>query len=104
MSEWRYYVAGIFLLILVAGSIILMTWIIPPHTSPVSSPQNDKLAEILARGRIIIATDSSYPPNSEVVANASRIAGTRCAPAEYTASQLRGYNVAVAEGIARQLG
>ncbi|MFA4824836.1 MAG: transporter substrate-binding domain-containing protein [Methanoregula sp.] len=103
MSNRWYYIAGIILLLGI-GSIVLMTLIIPPQPDPSPASQTDKLAEILARGRIVIATDSAYPPNSDLVPGASRTAGTKCAPTEYTANQVTGYNVAVAEEIARQLG
>jgi polar amino acid transport system substrate-binding protein len=74
--------------------------------SPAASrlPPADKLAEIMARGRLIVATDTAYPPQSELIPDAVPAADTRCASIEYTASQLRGFDIDVAVEIARRLG
>jgi len=73
------------------------------NVQPTSAPQ-DKLAEILDRGRLIIATDPDYPPQSELRPEAERAADTHCVPTEYTASELTGFDVDVAVEIARRLG
>jgi polar amino acid transport system substrate-binding protein len=65
---------------------------------------DDQLAEIMTRGRLVIATDAAYPPNSALIPNASRTAGTICARNEYTAGEFTGYNIAVAVEIAKGLG
>jgi polar amino acid transport system substrate-binding protein len=67
-------------------------------------PPQDKLAEILDRGRLIIATDPDYPPQSQLRPEAIRAANTRCLATEYTASELTGFDVDVAVEIARRLG
>jgi polar amino acid transport system substrate-binding protein len=64
----------------------------------------DMLGEIRARGRLVVATETAYPPQSELIPDAVRVAGSRCAPTEYTANQLRGFDVEVAVEIARRLG
>lgn len=64
----------------------------------------DKQSEILARGRMIIATDAAYPPNSELVPGAVRKAGTQCDRSEFTVNEFTGYNIAVATEIAQRLG
>ena len=113
MSYRRFALAGIIialiLCILAAGSFLLP---VQDPVSPVansvglSSPgtPDDKMAEILARGRMIIATDANYPPNSELIPGANRTAGTKCSRNEYTADEFTGYNIAVAVEIARRLG
>jgi len=72
--------------------------------APTPTPPNDKLAEILARGTLVIATDPAYPPQSELVANATRLAETRCEPTQYTAAELTGFDVETAVELARRLG
>jgi polar amino acid transport system substrate-binding protein len=67
-------------------------------------PPQDKLAEILDRGRLIIATDPDYPPQSQLRPEAVRATNTRCVATEYTASELTGFDVDVAVEIARRLG
>lgn len=70
----------------------------------VPTPQNDKLAEILARGTLIIATDADYAPQSRLLPDTFPMAGTKCSPVQYTANQLVGFDVNVALELARRLG
>jgi polar amino acid transport system substrate-binding protein len=103
MASRRIVFAGIILIILlsclIAGSFFLQR-----QASPAPVPPDDKLSEILARGTLVIATDSDYPPNSELKQGAIRTADTKCSRNEYTADEFTGYNVAVATEIARRLG
>lgn len=103
MPDRWYYIAGIILLLCI-GSIVLMTWIIPPQPDPSPTPQTDKLAEILARGKIVIASQTNYPPWSDRKPGAIRTANTKCAPSELTADELTGFDVDVAGEVARRLG
>jgi polar amino acid transport system substrate-binding protein len=75
-----------------------------PATPQVSPAPSDKLGEIQGRGRLIIATDPSYPPQSELIQGAERPQETRCASTEYTASEIRGFDIDVAVEFARRLG
>jgi polar amino acid transport system substrate-binding protein len=72
--------------------------------APSPTPVADKLTEITGRGRLIVATETAYPPQSELIPGAARAGGTRCASAEYTANQLAGFDIDVAMEIARRLG
>lgn len=65
---------------------------------------SDLLQKILARGTLVIATDPGYPPQSELVEAAEREPASKCAPTEYTANQLTGFDVATAVEIANRLG
>jgi len=67
-------------------------------------PASDLLGKIQARGTLIIATDPAYPPQSELIAGASRPADSKCSPTEYTAVELTGFDVETAVAIARHLG
>lgn len=103
MSSRRIYTAGIIVLFLLC-SIVVFSFVMPLLAAPVPSTPADKLAEIMARGKMVIATDSDYPPNSELKPGTIRTAGTKCTRNEYTADEFTGYNIAVAVEIARRLG
>jgi polar amino acid transport system substrate-binding protein len=64
----------------------------------------DKLTEIMARGTLIVATDSNYPPQSELKEDVARATNTKCDSNQHTANQLEGFDVDVAVEIAGRLG
>jgi polar amino acid transport system substrate-binding protein len=64
----------------------------------------DKLAEILARGTLVISTDPAYPPQSQLVETAQRNTNTKCASDQQTANQMSGFDIDVAIAIANKLG
>ncbi|HSF81995.1 MAG TPA: transporter substrate-binding domain-containing protein [Anaerolineales bacterium] len=64
----------------------------------------DKLEEVKARGTLIVATDPAYPPQSELVENATRAANTKCASDQVTGDELRGFDIDTAKEIAKRLG
>jgi polar amino acid transport system substrate-binding protein len=64
----------------------------------------DKLAEILARGTLIVSTDPAYPPQSQLVEGGARAANTKCASDQHTASELTGFDIDVSVAIAAKLG
>ncbi len=64
----------------------------------------DLLEKILARGTLVIATDPAYPPQSELIEGATRAPNSKCAPSEYTANELTGFDVETAVEIAQRLG
>jgi polar amino acid transport system substrate-binding protein len=103
MSIRHIALAGIIIVVLLC--IIVVGSFIQPRQqyAPLEETPVDKMDEILARGKMIIATDAAYPPNSELKPNASRTEDTKCSPNEYTANELTGYNIAVAVEIARRL-
>ena len=89
--------------------IVLLATVILSGCMPVASPipptpQDDKLAEVLARGTLIIATDADYAPQSKLLAGSLPDPATQCAPTQYTASQMTGFDVDVAIAVARGLG
>ena len=73
-------------------------------STTIPAPSNDLLEKILARGTLVIATDPSYPPQSELIEGAIRAENSKCAPTEYTAAELTGFDVETALEIARRLG
>jgi polar amino acid transport system substrate-binding protein len=64
----------------------------------------DKLAEVLARGTLIISTDPAYPPQSMLVEGGKRADNTKCASDQHTASELTGFDIDSAVKIAEKLG
>jgi polar amino acid transport system substrate-binding protein len=65
---------------------------------------NDKLAEILARGTMVVSTDPAYPPNSQLVEGGKRAANTKCTSDQHTSSELTGFDIDTAVAIAKKLG
>jgi polar amino acid transport system substrate-binding protein len=63
-----------------------------------------ELASVLNSGTLVIATDSAYPPQSQLNGDVTRAASTRCDQTQYTANQLSGFDVDVAIEIANRLG
>ena len=64
----------------------------------------DKLAEIQARGTLIIATDADYVPQSKLLPNVPPNPDTKCESSQYTANQFTGFDADVGVAIARRLG
>jgi polar amino acid transport system substrate-binding protein len=70
----------------------------------VGDPATDKLAQILARGTLILSTDPGYPPQSYLVKGAQRLAKTKCAANQMTANQMAGYDADTGKLVAQRLG
>lgn len=87
--------------VLIAG--LALAACVSTNTRSTLAPE-DKLAEIQARGTLIIATDVDYLPQSQLISGAQPDPKTKCEPSQYTASQFQGFDVAVAMEIARRLG
>lgn len=75
-----------------------------PFSSGTAAVPADKLAEIQARGTLVIATDADYTPQSRLLLDKIRDDETKCEPLQYTANQFTGFDVEVAVELARGLG
>jgi polar amino acid transport system substrate-binding protein len=64
----------------------------------------DKLAEILARGTMVVSTDPAYPPQSQLVEGGKRATNTKCTSDQHTSSELTGFDIDTAVDIAKKLG
>lgn len=64
----------------------------------------DKLAEIQARGTLVIATDIDYTPQSKLIPGSSPPSDTECEPTQYAANQFEGFDAEVAKELAAHLG
>ena len=67
-------------------------------------PSSGKLAQIRARGTLILFTDPAYEPQSYTVEGAARKAPTKCAANELTAPQIAGYDADTGKIVAHALG
>ena len=67
-------------------------------------PSTDKLAQILARGTLILSTDPAYPPQFYAVKGEKRLAKTKCAANQMTANQMGGYDADTGKLVAQRLG
>src|SRR5262249_1716942 len=68
-----------------------------------ADPSTDKLAQVRARGTLIMATDPAYPPQSYRVEGAKRLAHTRCAANQLTGNQMAGYDADTSKLVAKGL-
>jgi polar amino acid transport system substrate-binding protein len=71
---------------------------------PSGDTSNDKLAQVLARGTLVLFTDPAYPPQSFAVKGAKRPSTTKCAPNQLTASEIKGYDADTGKAVAKQMG
>jgi len=74
------------------------------QTSTQTTADADLLADILARGVLRISTDPAYPPQSELVEDATIPADTKCTGEEHVAAEFTGFDIDVAVEIANRLG
>ncbi len=84
--------------------IVLIVALVMAACKPPATPSPDKLAEVLARGTLIVSTDPAYPPQSELVEGAQRLPNTKCASDQHTTGELQGFDIEVAKEVARRLG
>ena len=73
-------------------------------SSPSADPATDKLANVEARGTLLLSTDPDYAPQSMRVAGATRPASTRCAPNQLTGAEMTGYDAETGKLVAAALG
>jgi len=72
--------------------------------SPSGDPTKDKLAQVLARGTLVLSTDTDYAPQSFAVKGATRAATTKCAPNQLTAPEVSGYDAETGKLVAAEMG
>jgi polar amino acid transport system substrate-binding protein len=69
-----------------------------------ADPTKDKLAQVLARGTLVLATDLDYAPQSFAVNDATRAATSKCGPNQLTAPEVSGYDAETGKLVAAALG
>lgn len=70
---------------------------------PSGDPATDKLAQVQARGTLVLWTDPNYAPQSFAVKDATRLAQTTCAPNQMTAPEISGYDAETGKLVAAAL-
>lgn len=68
------------------------------------SKPKDLLADIKARGYILVSTDPNYEPQSFLNTNGKRPADTKCPGDTLTTAEMQGFDVDVAKAIGKDLG
>ncbi len=91
-------------LLIVLVTAVAVGLLLAACTGGGAAPANDLLGEIKARGTLVISTDPAYPPQSELVPGGKRAAQTKCTADQHTASELHGFDIDVANEIAKRLG
>jgi polar amino acid transport system substrate-binding protein len=76
----------------------------PASQPPTLDPSTDKLAQVQARGTLVLWTDPAYAPQSFAVEGAARLAGTKCAPNQMTAPEVSGYDSETGKLVAAAIG
>jgi polar amino acid transport system substrate-binding protein len=71
---------------------------------PSGDVSNDKLAQVLARGTLVLFTDPAYPPQSFAVKNAKRPSTTKCSANQLTAPEIKGYDADTGKAVAEKMG
>lgn len=69
-----------------------------------ADPSTDKLAQVLARGTLVLSTDLRYPPQSYAVKRAERAPGSACPANQLTAPEVGGYDADTGKLVAKALG
>jgi polar amino acid transport system substrate-binding protein len=88
----------------IAVSLFLILSFLLSGCAKTTATPTDKLAEILARGTLIVSTDPAYPPQSQLVETAQRATNTKCASDQQTANQMTGFDIDVSVALANKLG
>lgn len=67
-------------------------------------PATDKLAQVQARGTLVLSTDPQYPPQSMAVKKVERRSDSRCAANQLTGPEVTGYDAETGKAVAAELG
>jgi len=73
-------------------------------TASAGDPSSDKLAQVKARGTLVLSTDLGYAPQSYEVKGSARNPDTKCAANQMTGNQVTGYDAETGKAVALKLG
>lgn len=104
MTASRLSAPGFATLVVAAALVIACSAGPSASTLPSADPRTDKLAQVQARGTLVLWTDLEYPPQSYAVEGAARAAESKCAPNEKTAPEVSGYDAETGKLVAAALG
>jgi polar amino acid transport system substrate-binding protein len=88
----------------IIASLIVLSLLLTACQGASPESAQDKLAEIEARGTLIVSSDPAYPPQSELVETGQRLANSKCASDQRTTGELTGFDIDVAAEIAKRMG
>ena len=74
------------------------------RASAPADPSTDKLAQVLARGTLLLSTDLRYPPQSYEAKKGKRAEQSKCAPNQLTYKEVRGFDADTGKLVARAMG
>lgn len=86
------------------GFLVLLTVFLTACSQVLSQVSSGSLERIIQKGKLVISTEADYPPQSEKVQGAVRLANSKCSATEFTANQFTGFDVDLAVEIAKRLG
>lgn len=72
--------------------------------SAAGDPNTDKLAQVMARGTLVLSTDLQYPPQSMAVEGAERAVATKCLDSQLTAPEVTGQDAETGKAVADRMG
>ena len=84
--------------------VALSQKLFPDESLSTPETSSDKLAEVLQRDSLIVATDPAYPLQSDLIEGARRAAPTKCVSDQLTAAELGGFDIEVSVEVATRLG
>lgn len=89
---------------IVMALFVMLSIILASCAQATPAPAANKLEEVKNRGVLLVSSDPAYPPQSELVQNATRAADTKCASDQQTGDELSGFDIDVSKEIARRMG
>lgn len=96
---------GAKVIVAAAAVTVLAAVLVPTGLGrPSRHASTDKLAQVMARGTLILSTDPAYYPQSFLVKGAKPLARTKCAANQMTANQMAGYDADTGKLVAQRLG
>lgn len=83
---------------------VMLSIILASCAQATPPPAANLLEEVKNRGVLIVSSDPAYPPQSQLVENATRPADTKCSGDQVTGEELSGFDIEVSKEIAKRLG
>lgn len=83
---------------------VMLSIILASCAQATPPPAANLLEEVKNRGVLIVSSDPAYPPQSQLVENATRPADTKCSGDQVTGEELSGFDIDVSKEIAKRLG
>jgi polar amino acid transport system substrate-binding protein len=89
---------------IVMALFVMLSIILASCAQATPPPAANLLEEVKNRGVLIVSSDPAYPPQSQLVENATRPADTKCSGDQVTGEELSGFDIDVSKEIAKRLG